>query len=515
MKRFQIAICLTLVSCLVGPALAGGYIPVGKISGRQFVYRATTPTKIASPTARIKATTRGVSLIGDDQGEKIHDQLQQVIGTQGQDQNVQGKTTVDISLDHADGIYYDGQSLTATITPRQSGYLYVFNVDSEGNQVQLFPNRYQSNNQVQAGQTVTIPEFGARFRININAPFGEDMLVAILTSYQVDKGSLAANSPITAVIQKEETLKKGRKGTSIEEVVPFSSASVVYTTKPGGKIDPVNTQSYPNGVIIPKAKRRIGLFIGINTYADDRIQDLKACTRDASRMSQTMVDQCGLDYSQLLIDREATLAAIKGAFRDLATQSQPGDEVFVFWSGHGGTCADVNGDEKDGLDEYLVPCDGRFGSNNTMLLDDDFDQLVAGLQGRKLTLILDTCHSGGISGAQKGMRSGTMPRAPQTIPTFDFVGGKRPGIKDVTAAQAAMLCSSQAEEFSLEREAGDLSVMTYCLIEILTNSPTPLTFTQAAEYVAKQVPIEVKKDYPGFDQKPHWVNQLGTIYIKQ
>jgi|GEM_PF-3182686 len=517
MKRLQVSICMTLVCCLVGPAVAGGYISVSKISGRQFVYRATTPTKIADPVARIKSNTRGVSLIGTDEGEKIQGQTQELgltDATQGQTQTVPTGKTIAIELDHKDNVYYDGDSLLAKVTTNQAGHLYIFNVDSQGNQVQLFPNRFQSDNQVQANQTVYLPGPGAPYRININAPFGEDMFVAVLTSYPIDKGSLGANMPLDAAITKEKELKKSRKGATIQEVVPFSSDSVIYTTKASGaKIDPNQTPNVPNDPGFTKKKKRIGLFIGINTYQDNRISDLKACDRDAAMMAESMVNQCGLGYANLLVNEKATLAAIKAAFTELVTLSQPGDEVFVFWSGHGGTCADTQGEEADGLDEYLVPSDGRFGTNSSMLMDDDFDRLLAGLQGRTLTIILDTCHSGGISGAQKSI--GSSPRTLRKIPVFDFLGGKRPGIKDVSSSQAAMLCSSQSEEFSLEREAGDLSVMTYCLLQVLNNGQTPLTFRQAAEYVTKQVPIEVQKDYPGFEQKPHWINQVGTIYLKQ
>ncbi len=37
--------------------------------------------------------------------------------------------------------------------------------------------------------------------------------------------------------------------------------------------------------------------------------------------------------------------------------AQAGDNLFMHYSGHGGNMRDDNGDEKDGMDETLVPLD--------------------------------------------------------------------------------------------------------------------------------------------------------------
>jgi hypothetical protein len=41
----------------------------------------------------------------------------------------------------------------------------------------------------------------------------------------------------------------------------------------------------------------------------------------------------------------------------LSRDAQPGDALFVHYSGHGGNVRDTNGDEADGYDETLVPLD--------------------------------------------------------------------------------------------------------------------------------------------------------------
>ena len=61
-----------------------------------------------------------------------------------------------------------------------------------------------------------------------------------------------------------------------------------------------------------------------------------------------------------LANEQATRANIEHAIRrHLPAVTRPGDTVLIYWSGHGSRCADTDGDEKDGFDEYLVPHDGR------------------------------------------------------------------------------------------------------------------------------------------------------------
>src|SRR5207248_1192572 len=117
--------------------------------------------------------------------------------------------------------------------------------------------------------------------------------------------------------------------------------------------------------------------------------------------------QCKLDQVRVLLNEQATLKAIEEAIRIYLPQAtSAGDTVFLYWSGHGGRISNVDHTEPDGFDEYLVPYDGRLGSTDevrgTMLMDKTFGRWVQELDGRKLIVILDACHSGGqIQGAAK------------------------------------------------------------------------------------------------------------------
>lgn len=105
-----------------------------------------------------------------------------------------------------------------------------------------------------------------------------------------------------------------------------------------------------------------------------------------------------------LVNRQATKAAIVGAFRRLAAQAGRGDMVYVHFSGHGQQMRDTDGDEADGLDEcwipydaYRKPCAKDRGEKH--LTDDEVNALLNAIRdkvgdGGKMLVVIDACHSG-------------------------------------------------------------------------------------------------------------------------
>ena len=203
---------------------------------------------------------------------------------------------------------------------------------------------------------------------------------------------------------------------------------------------------------------------------------------------------------------------IQKALRELKLKSKPGDDIFIYWSGHGSSCADTGGDEEDGRDEFLVPYDGNAAdAEGSMVLDDALGRWVQELDGRKVAVILDACHSGGqatgrgIKGGIKGDdsiigsgddlpasvedllkdASDAEEREPMATP-LDFLDGELSRLKDIGQDDAAMLFSSASDEISAERRDGKLSVMTYFLVEKMGASSS-LTLKQAYEHVRVEV----------------------------
>ena len=150
------------------------------------------------------------------------------------------------------------------------------------------------------------------------------------------------------------------------------------------------------------------LVVGIDRYAhlDDRYQ-LEGCANDARAMAQVLIDRFGFPagHVDLLIDEQATQAAIQTAMRDLAAKVGENDIVVFHCSGHGSQRKDgPEKDEADGLDETILSHDSqRKGPDsaepNRDISDDDIHAWLVDI-GRKtpyVTLIFDCCHSGTVA----------------------------------------------------------------------------------------------------------------------
>ena len=421
-------------------------------------------------------------------------------------QNPNQAFLVRVSVDHENRIYREGDTLTAKVRSSADGYLYLFNRDSQGMVRCLFPNKYQTDNEIKANKdTLVPPPDAAAFRIRIGAPFGEEVLKAIVT-----KERLSFDNEELRKAAATEVDYKGIKAAIVEgagqKPAKWAEHSVNFTT------------IAKEAATAVRGPRRVGLFIGLAKYQDKAIRPLPACRPDAETMLKTMKMYGGLDEAYLLLDEQATLAKIVEHIQSkLAQGTRPGDTIFLYWSGHGGRCADDNGDEADGLDEFLVTYDAQTGDpeklRNSVLLDDHFGRLLQHLDGRKVVLVLDTCHSGGQATAEKGLGGLEDVKA---LGGLDMLDGELQHTKDIGQKETALLVSSRAAQISFVRKEGDLSVMTKFLDQLIRESQGPLTLTDAAVQLKKLVPEYVADRFPGATQTPELIdNTSPPLYLRK
>ncbi|XP_047168269.1 metacaspase-5-like [Vigna umbellata] len=151
------------------------------------------------------------------------------------------------------------------------------------------------------------------------------------------------------------------------------------------------------------------VLIGIN-YPGTKAE-LKGCINDVWRMQQCLVERYGFseDNITVLIDTdksytEPTGKNIRSALTSLVRSAEPGDVLFVHYSGHGTRLPAETGEDDDtGFDECIVP------SDMNLITDDDFREFVEGVPSDcKLTIVSDSCHSGGlIDGAKEQIGNST------------------------------------------------------------------------------------------------------------
>ena len=135
------------------------------------------------------------------------------------------------------------------------------------------------------------------------------------------------------------------------------------------------------------------LLVGINNYR--AVPGLQGSINDVQTMREVLISRWGFSESniKLLTDEGATRAGILAALNELVATAGPNDTVYFHFSGHGSQVQDLNGDEDDGLDETIVPVDGR-SPGVPDIVDDELDAIFSRLKTRNAVIVLDSCHSG-------------------------------------------------------------------------------------------------------------------------
>ena len=96
--------------------------------------------------------------------------------------------------------YADGEFITVFIQGNRDFYARIVCIDSQGNIVQLLPNRYRDAHFFRAGHTYRVPDTGDRFWLKAGPPYGRDRIVVY-----------ASDAPLGDVSPQDRTpLQDGR-----------------------------------------------------------------------------------------------------------------------------------------------------------------------------------------------------------------------------------------------------------------------------------------------------------------
>ncbi|MXQ09744.1 DUF4384 domain-containing protein [Alphaproteobacteria bacterium GH1-50] len=144
------------------------------------------------------------------------------------------------------------------------------------------------------------------------------------------------------------------------------------------------------------AERMWGLVIGIDDYAF--VPDLHGAVNDARDIADALE---GLDAEvTLLLDGEATRAAIFEAWRAILDKASPGDRLVVSFAGHGSNEPEaVPGSEEDGRDEnfLLSGFAPRGPAAGERIRDDEIAGLLSESAGLRVIFVADACHAGTVT----------------------------------------------------------------------------------------------------------------------
>ncbi len=89
---------------------------------------------------------------------------------------------VDIWANRADGQYLPGESVQLQIRANRDVRVSVLNVDALGRTTVLLPNTHTTDNQLQGNTVYSLPAPGANFRLQVNEPFGSNLIKVVATT---------------------------------------------------------------------------------------------------------------------------------------------------------------------------------------------------------------------------------------------------------------------------------------------------------------------------------------------
>jgi len=184
---------------------------------------------------------------------------------------------------------------------------------------------------------------------------------------------------------------------------------------------------------VDAAPHRRALLVGINDYIASTLAahpqtapapgrdwpNLAGAVNDVNTMREMLVALYGFDRNDIvtLTDQAATREAILGTIEQQLVNAAAKDDVILFYfAGHGSQVRNSLSEERDKLDESLVPADSRGGAAD--IRDKELRMLFNRIldRGARLTVILDNCHS---SSGARGLGTSARPR------------GVKPDLRDV------------------------------------------------------------------------------------
>ena len=214
-----------------------------------------------------------------------------------------------------------------------------------------------------------------------------------------------------------------------------------------------------------------------------------------------------------------TLAAIRTAFAELTAEVQPGDFVYLHFSGHGTQAPAIDpSTELDGLDELFLPIDigawsDEVGAVENALVDDEIGALIDGLRakGADVWAVFDSCHSGtatrAVETAEDDVRTRQLPPEalgidPDAVKVATrSIGDPREGAEapfdggEATGSFVAFF-AAQTNEVTPEKNLPKgkpgrkpQGVFTYTLMEVLAEYPSA-TYGQIGQEVLRRYSVK-------------------------
>jgi TonB family protein len=183
-----------------------------------------------------------------------------------------------------------------------------------------------------------------------------------------------------------------RAGNNVVELSSREGTDLLHGVRSVEVIYQRATESLPP----PRAKvsaldgaRFFALIIGVQNYADPKVNSLDYPLADASRMKEILTNDYMFDQENIIFLRDPNRAAIISKFDQLAQQITQNDNLLIFYAGHGYF--------DEGLKQgFWLPSNARKDSRAEWLSNSTVRDYLGGMRAKHVLLIADACFSGSI-----------------------------------------------------------------------------------------------------------------------
>ncbi|MEH2079280.1 MAG: caspase family protein [Nostoc sp.] len=188
-------------------------------------------------------------------------------------------------------------------------------------------------------------------------------------------------------------------------------ASSTLTTLGLNYLDVINQGNRYAQVLAQNTPRKLALLVGINRYpTNGRFSNLQGCKTDVDLQRELLIHRFGFNNSDILsltsdepANKQPTRSNILTAFEEhLIKQAKPTDVIVFHFSGHGSRLPDPspiqncqNQQFNDKYNSTFVVPDAPQNDYVPDIMGRTLFLLMSALKTENVTVVLDSCHSGG------------------------------------------------------------------------------------------------------------------------
>ncbi|MBE9117766.1 caspase family protein [Lusitaniella coriacea LEGE 07157] len=284
-------------------------------------------------------------------------------------------------------------------------------------------------------------------------------------------------------------------------------------------------------VLAQNPSRKLALLVGINRYPEsNRFGRLRGCVQDVELQKNLLIHRFGFNKNDIktLTDAQASRKGILDAFEQhLIAQAQPGDVVVFHFSGHGSFVTDPSPiDPGNPFNSTFVPADDASPAGGVVkdIMGQTLFLLLYALRQKteNVTVVLDSCHSGGGTRGEILVRAGEPGRSASpeefeyqeqwltrlNLTKEQFQAERRKG-----AAAGVAIASAKSDQQAADYRFGDFNAgaFTYLLTQYLWQETSNVE-SAIASIKNRIRPLSVQ--IPQYDVQPGSNNKNKPIYFQ-